>query len=219
MERRYLLCLSVHQLLHNFIPRAHPPSFISHKLALARLVRQPAGPATLSEGLQLQFTTDTCIYPPRNYSPPNALRQPLGLQYYQRLKVFQRGSAPAWLFGNCSSSAKSLGTTVRQQATLPRMHSARPHQSEAQILEVGGDVKELSGARAVCGWGIHVEVRVEAGKKAGERLWSAFWSPCSPPSAFSFSSSFGGRSVCLGPPRVGGEGGEPGRSLELRRVR
>lgn len=51
---------------------------------------------------------------------------------------------------------------------------------------------------------------MEAGEKAGERLWSAFWSPCSLPSAFPFSSSLGGWSVCLGPPRVGGEGGEPG---------
>ena len=80
-------------------------------------------------------------------------------------------------------------------------------------------MEELSGARAICGWGIHVEVSVEAGESAGERLWSASWRLCSSPSAFPFVSSWGGQGVCRGPPRVGGEGGEPGRSQGLRRVR
>ena len=52
LERSQPFNLSAHQLLHHdFLQRAHPPSFISSKLALALLCHQPARPASLSEGL------------------------------------------------------------------------------------------------------------------------------------------------------------------------
>lgn len=154
---------------------------------------------------------------PKNYSPQKALRQPFDVTH-QRGKAFQRGPDIKWLFGNCSSFAKTRGTRVRPQATLPRMHSALSHQSEARILERGrGREGAAQRMRGTCGWGIHVEVRVEAGENGGNAFG---W--CSGASAAPLRvpvRNLGGQDACVGLPRVGGEGGEPGTSQELRRVR
>lgn len=190
LERSQPFNLSAHQLLHHdFLQHAHPPSFISPKLALARLCHQPAGPASPCEGLSAHLLAGSKSVQDRHvHLSLKKLQHPKGFAATSgplvppKRKVFQCGPAAAWLFGNCSSSAKSPGTRVRLQATLPRMHSARPYQSEARILEGrrgrGGAARRT---RNMFVWGIHVEVRVGAGENGEESLRPASGRLRSPP--------------------------------------
>ena len=133
--------LSPHQLFHhNFLRSAHP-CFHRAYICLRPSLPLAAGPATLYEGTRAHLpggsSTDRHVR-----SSSNKLQPPKGFaaaspRLPPKTKGFQCGSAVAWLFGDCSSSANCQRIGARLKATLPRMHSAVSSQLKLRILGGG----------------------------------------------------------------------------------